>query len=107
MSAVTMYGYLRSEYMIKAHQVAAATDAQLAKELTWTGREWRDDPDWPLVAVSTMTIQRVPPAEFATSQVALLRKQQTAVMATAQAAVTEIDRQINSLLAISMDGVTA
>ena len=96
-----IYGYLRPSCSIKAHEVSSASDTDLAAALSWAAHDWRDDPDWPCAAIGTMTINRVPPAELAAKQVKLLRHQKTSILATAQTAITEIDRQINSLLAIT------
>jgi hypothetical protein len=98
--STTMYGYLRSHCAISAHEVAYASEHLLAEVLCWSPSDWRGDPDWPCVAIGTMSIERVPLSELVPQQVALLRKKQTELTAAAQAAVVEIDRQINGLLAI-------
>lgn len=97
--SATFYGYLR-HCTIAAHEVADAAEDRLARELCWSSNDWRDDPDWPCAAIGTMNIERVDLSQLVPQQVALLRKKQTEVMAAAQAAVVEIDRQINGLLAI-------
>jgi hypothetical protein len=98
--SATVFGYLRPHSCVAAHEVAAATDQQLAENLSWTIHDWRDDPDWPCVAMGELSIRRVPLADMVPQQVALLRQKQTQLLAAAQAAVVDIDRQINSLLAI-------
>lgn len=103
MSGTRLFGYLRDHSGIKAHEVADTPDDVLADRLSWNANDWRDDPEWPCVAIGTMTIEREPMDKFASAQVALLRKKKVEVMAAAEAASVEIDRQINSLLAIAME----
>jgi hypothetical protein len=101
MSGVRLFGYLRDHSGVKAHEVATTSDEVLADRLSWISSDWRDDPDWPCVAIGTMTIEREPADKFASAQVALLRKKRVEIVAAAEAAAVEIDRQINSLLAIN------
>jgi hypothetical protein len=98
--SITMYGYLRSHCAISAHEVAYVSEHLLAEVLCWSPSDWRDDPEWPCAAIGTMDIERVDLSQLVPHQVALLRKKQTDLMAAAQAASVEIDRQINGLLAI-------
>jgi hypothetical protein len=98
--SATMYGYMRMHCGVAAHEVADATDDQLLRELHWTANDWRDDPEWPCSAIGTMRIERVALEVFVPQQIELLRKQQKELLAAAQAAAVEIDRQINNLLAI-------
>ena len=98
--SATLYGYMRQYCGVAAHEVSDAADDELARELTWSANDWREDPDWPCVAIGTMSIERVALTELVPLQVELLRKQQKALLAAAEAACVEIDRQINSLLAI-------
>jgi hypothetical protein len=100
-ATITMYGYVREYCLLKPHELPSATDHQLAEGLSWLSNDFRDDPDWQCVAVGKMTIEREPAEAFAAKQVELLRKQQVGVQAAAQAKVTEIERQIQSLLAIT------
>jgi hypothetical protein len=101
MSTVKMFGYLRSYSQVKAHDVHSVTDEVLADALVWSIADWRDDPEWPCVAIGHISIQREPREAFASAQVNLLRAKQREVLAAAQAASTELDRQINELLAIT------
>jgi hypothetical protein len=98
--SAALFGYLRPHSEVAAHEVADATDDQLARGLCWVANDWRDDPDWPCAAIATISIERVPLAVLVPQQVELLRKQQRDVLAAAQATAVEIDRQINKLLAI-------
>jgi hypothetical protein len=98
--SATLYGYMRPHCGVAAHEVSDVSDDLLARELCWNANDWRDDPAWPCVAIGTMSIERVALAELVPQQVELLRKQQKDLLAAAEAACVEIDRQINSLLAI-------
>jgi hypothetical protein len=98
--SATLYGYMRSDCGVAAHEISDASDVQLARTLTWVPHDWRDDPEWPCVAIGTLRIERIALAEFVPQQIELLRKQQKELLAAAQAAAVEIDRQINNLLAI-------
>jgi len=98
--SATLYGYMRLDCGVAAHEISDATDDQLARELCWVANDWRDDPNWPCAAIATMSIERVALAELVPRQIELLRKQQKDLLAAAQAAAVEIDRQINNLLAI-------
>jgi hypothetical protein len=98
--SATLYGYMRPLCGVAAHEVSDATDGQLAHELHWSANDWRDDPDWPCAAIGTMNIERVALETFVPQQIELLRRQQKDLLAAAQAAAVEIDRQINNLLAI-------
>lgn len=100
-NTVKMFGYLRSHSTIKPHQVHTATDETLSAALSWSSHDWRDDPEWPCAAIGHMTIERITGEDFTAAQVAALRAKQREVMAAAQAASTELDRQINELLAIT------
>ena len=72
--SVTMYGYIRPHCAISAHEVANASEHLLAEFLCWSPSDWRDDPDWPCVAIGTMSIERVALSELVPQQVALLRE---------------------------------
>jgi hypothetical protein len=98
--SATLYGYMRPHCGVAAHEVSDATDDQLARDLQWNSHDWRDDPEWPCVAIGTMRIERIALEAFVPQQIELLRKQQKDLLAATQAACVEIDRQINSLLAI-------
>jgi hypothetical protein len=98
--SATLYGYMRPHCGVAAHEVSDATDDHLARELYWCTSDFRDDPDWPCVAIGTISIERVALETFVPQQIELLRKQQKELLAAAQAAAVEIDRQINNLLAI-------
>lgn len=106
MSTTKMYGYLRPNSRIKLHEIADASDDRLAEELCWTTNDWRDDPEWLCVAIGHMTIEREPAEKVAADAVAALRQQQTEARAAFEARMVEIERQINSLLAITHE-VTA
>lgn len=101
MSTVQLFGYLRDFSSLKPHQVPAASDKDLAEAALWSTNDWRDDPSWLCVAIGQMTIERLPSDEVAASAVAALRQKQVEVRAEFEARIVEIDRQINSLLAIA------
>lgn len=104
MSTIKMYGYLRPHSGIKPHQVSGASNDELAEALLWTTHDWRDDPEWLCVATAEFSIQRQP--NVAEAAVKALRQQQTEARAAFEARMVEIERQINSLLAITHE-VTA
>lgn len=102
MGTVKMFGYLRDHGGgMKPHEALTLSDLAFAKAVHWTPYDWTDDHDWPCVAIGHITIERKAPEECATAQVTALRAKQREVLAAAQAASTEIDRQINELLAIT------
>jgi hypothetical protein len=103
MEQVKMYGYLRHS-SLKAHEVPGASAETLSKELYWIANDWRDDPEWPCVAMAVMTITPLATDEFVAAQVALLRKQAQEVRAQAEVKAQGIERDIQSLLAISHNG---
>lgn len=100
MSAVQLFGYLRPHASLKAHEIPGASDEALADALCWAVQDWRGDPEWPCAAIGSLTIERVPMENYAASQVAALRKKEQELRAAFEASVTEIQRQINSLLAV-------
>ena len=100
-NTVRMFGYLRPHATLKAHEIAKATDAQVADALCWSTHDWRDDPEWCCVAFGHIIVDRIPTEDFAAQQVQLLRKQQQALRAAAEVSANEIERQIQSLLAIT------
>lgn len=101
MNAIQLFGYLRDYSSLKLHEVPSATDMQLADGVTWSTHDFRDDSDWICVAIGSMSMERLPTTDVASSAVALLRQKQVAVRAECEACIVEIDRQINSLLAIT------
>lgn len=96
-----MFGYLRPHSPIKAHEVAGVPDDQLADGVLWSTHDWRDDPEWVCVVMGELTLQRMPTDTFVAQAVANLRQQQQALRAATEIKAREIERQINSLLAIT------
>ena len=96
-----MFGYLRPHCSLKAHEVAGASDADLADAVLWSTHDWRDDPEWVCVVMGEQTLQRLPTDSFVAQAVTNLRKQQQEVRAAAEIKAREIEQQISSLLAIT------
>lgn len=106
MSTVKLYGYLREYSGLKAHEVQRADDQRLAQALLWISTEYRENPEWVCVAIGHMSIERAPAEKAAADAVAALRKQQADARASFEARMVEIEREINSLLAISHEVTT-
>lgn len=64
------------------------------------GNENSGAADWPKVGIARIELTLIDDAEIAQNAIDSLRAKRTEVQAQAQAAVTEIDRQIAQLLAI-------
>lgn len=98
---VRMFGYLRPHSSLKAHEIAGASDEQVAEAVVWSTHDWRDDPEWVCVAIGEISMQRLPTDTFVAQAVANLRQQQQDLRAAAEIKSREIEQQINSLLAIT------
>ena len=99
--------YLSKYSAHKASELHAIDhDALLRATHIATSYELREADGYTLVGTAEAQVTLFPPAECISRQVASLRSEQTKLRAESEAAVTRIEKQINSLLAIE-NGVQA
>lgn len=96
----TLNAYLTKYCGLNGVDVHTVDHDTLARCLNFTSHKFDNDPEWVLVGTAEVTVTLMPRADVVNTQVAVLRKQAENIKAEAGAAVTRIEQQINSLLAI-------
>jgi glycine cleavage system H lipoate-binding protein len=97
----TVNVYLSKYDGMRAADLTKATQEQLAR-LTLNNSEWiKKDNDYVLVGTAEVTVTLMPQDAIVQTQIVALRAQQDNIKATAHAHTVEIERQIQSLLAIT------
>ena len=96
--------YLSKYSAHKASELHALDHDALLKATHLTPAEWPTNEGYTLVGTAEAQVTLFPPAECISRQVASLRSEQTKLRAESEAAVTRIEKQINSLLAIENGG---
>ena len=99
--------YLPKYSSLAGADLHAATHDQLANNLTFSNGDWiKTDADYALVGTVEVTVTLLPREEAVQRHVVALRAQQANIRAAAHAQTVELERQINSLLAITHDSTS-
>lgn len=97
----TVNVYLYKHDSMRAGDLRKATQEQLAA-LTLNNSDWiKKDKDYVLVGTAEVTVTLMPQDAIVQTQIVALRARQRNIKATAHAQTVEIERQIQSLLAIA------
>lgn len=103
MSARTITGevgvYLPSYSSVTPEDLVSADDAMLIKRIQFSALDMT--PEWARIGTATVTVTLATTESIVQGQVATLKAQQRKVKGDAEAEVTKLERQIQSLLAIT------
>jgi hypothetical protein len=97
----TLNAYLSKYSGLRGTDLHKVEPDELARGLWFTTHDYGNDKDYVLVGTAEVTVTLMPQDAIVSTQIVALRAQQDNIKATAYAQTVEIERQIQSLLAIT------